>query len=146
MLRGGKPRPWVPEAGVLDAEMVLFLQAFERDAWERRIPVLPVEGLLVYDLVGSAAWLGLGCSVVHAERLWNLSSREWELLGLIGQESARRSGARVVWAGPGAPWSWSLRNFRGIEFLDWPLSGGLRKADIFRGSRGCSPARGLVLN
>lgn len=145
LLRGGKPRSPIVEAGA-DAELVLFVQAFVEQAWLRRVPLLPIFGPLVYDEPFGASWLGLGCSVVHAERLWDLSARECELLGLIGQDTARRIGARVEWGGSTSWHSWCIRDWRGLEVIPWPLSGGLRKVDILGGKRGCSPARALVGN
>lgn len=36
---------------------------------------------------------------VHIHRMWNLSRKEWEIIGLIGKEVARRRNIRITWGG-----------------------------------------------
>lgn len=42
---------------------------------------------------------GLACDLVHATRYWDLTRREWAVVGAIGKEVARRMKLKIEWGG-----------------------------------------------
>lgn len=42
---------------------------------------------------------GLAVDVVHAVRGWELTRKEWGIVGALGKEQARRMGLKVTWGG-----------------------------------------------
>lgn len=58
-----------------------------------------------------------GCAVdqVHYSRYWDLTKKEWAVIGLIGKEVARRRNIKIVWGGDWGfydPAHWELRDWR----------------------------------
>jgi hypothetical protein len=57
----------------------------------------------------SAHNYGMAVDIVHGQRHWNLSEREWLLVGHIGKEVAKSCGVKLVWGGndgPGDKFNW----------------------------------------
>jgi hypothetical protein len=68
-----------------------------------------------------------GCAVdiIHSRHLWDLSPRQWQLIGHVGKELAAAKGFKLVWGGdwkryPDAvigwdPAHWQLANWREVR-------------------------------
>lgn len=57
---------------------------------------------------------GYAFDVVHYGRYWELSRKEWALVGLIGKEVARRRNLKVRWGG-----DWKFYDPAHWELADW---------------------------
>lgn len=71
-----------------------------------------------------------GCAVdiIHSRFAWEMTDREWQYLGTIGKEIARKTGIRVSWGGDwGADWS---RGKRGWDPAHWELLGWQEIGDV----------------
>lgn len=58
---------------------------------------------------------GCAVDVVHATRFWDLTRKEWAIIGAIGKEVARRRKIKLVWGGDWKfydPAHWELENWR----------------------------------
>lgn len=58
---------------------------------------------------------GLAVDIVHAERPWRLTKEEYEVVGAIGKEVARRMGLRIVWGGDWSffdPVHWQIEHWK----------------------------------
>lgn len=61
-----------------------------------------------------------GCAVdlIHGVRAWKLSEKEWQLVGAIGKDVARRANLKIVWGGDWKfydPAHWELRDWREVR-------------------------------
>lgn len=64
-----------------------------------------------------------GCAVdiIHSRFAWNLTDAEWQFLGTVGKECARKMGVAIDWGGDwGADWA---RGKRGWDPAHWELVG-----------------------
>ena len=110
-------------------EIVAFWKAMLQACKARNIPVLAFEMLRdearqneLHAQGRSKAKGGnsphqYGCAVdvVHATRYWQLSKKEWDIIGSIGKEVARRRNIKLDWGGDWDfydPAHWQLRNWR----------------------------------
>lgn len=53
--------------------------------------------------------------LIHAVRLWDLTEKEWAVIGLVGKEVARRANLKVTWGGDWSFWDpahWELKDWR----------------------------------
>lgn len=57
---------------------------------------------------------GLAVDVVHGTRAWDLSKLEWEVLGHIGREAARKTNVKVEWGG-----EWKFYDPAHWQLSDW---------------------------
>ncbi len=58
---------------------------------------------------------GLAVDIVHTQRFWDLTPREWAVIGAIGKEVARRMKLKVNWGGDWDfydPAHWQLENWK----------------------------------
>lgn len=51
---------------------------------------------------------------VHFQRMWQLTRKEWEIIGLIGKEVARRKNIKITWGG-----DWRFWDPAHWELADW---------------------------
>lgn len=63
-----------------------------------------------------------GCAVdlVHSIHGWNLTDKEWEVVGHVGKELAKARGLKLVWGGDWKfydPAHWEIENWREIRQL-----------------------------
>lgn len=69
----------------------------------------------------SAHNFGLAVDLIHATRLWDLTKKEWDLVGSVGKEIARKMNLKIVWGGdwtrPYDPAHWQVQGWR--NHLDW---------------------------
>lgn len=57
---------------------------------------------------------GMAVDIVHYGRFWELSLKEWAIIGLIGKECARKANLKVTWGG-----DWSFYDPAHWELSDW---------------------------
>jgi len=68
----------------------------------------------------SAHNFGMAIDVVHFPRFWDLTTREWDVIGAIGADVSRRLSVPVVWGG-----SWEFYDPAHWELADWKVKAGL---------------------
>ena len=57
----------------------------------------------------------MAVDIVHASRAWNLTKKEWDVLGSIGKEIARKRNLKMEWGGDWKfydPAHWQIENWR----------------------------------
>lgn len=111
-------------------DLLRFIETFMRLLQSRSFPFFVHE--LVRDKhtqnayfakgVSKARWgssahnFGMAADIVHFGRYWELSKQEWNLVGALGKEAARKSGVKVTWGGDWAsiwdPAHWELADWR----------------------------------
>jgi hypothetical protein len=62
--------------------------------------------------------------IIHASRAWNLTKKEWDVLGSIGKEIARKRNLKMEWGGDWDgregrpkfydPAHWQIKNWRDL--------------------------------
>ena len=58
---------------------------------------------------------GYAVDIIHLSRSWDLSKKEWDLIGVIGKEVARKKHLKMVWGGDWDFWDpahWELKDWR----------------------------------
>lgn len=58
---------------------------------------------------------GMAVDIVHSTKAWDLSRKQWSIVGHVGSEVAAALGIKLVWGGSWAfydPAHWELRNWR----------------------------------
>lgn len=116
--------------GGADPRMVKFAQAFLKAAHEQKIPLRVFniwrspEAQLAYKRRGTSNAgpgqsphnYGLAVDMIHAVRAWDLTRDEWDMLGVMGKEIARRQNLKVKWGGEFKslydPAHWELRDWK----------------------------------
>lgn len=62
---------------------------------------------------------GLAVDIIHGVRAWNLSRKQWALIGHIGKELAQSRGLKLVWGGdwkdPWDPAHWEVKGWPGLD-------------------------------
>lgn len=61
---------------------------------------------------------GCAVDVVHFRRHWDLTKKEWSIIGAIGKEVARKRKIKIVWGGDWKfydPAHWHLENWRDVR-------------------------------
>jgi hypothetical protein len=111
-------------------EIVAFWKAMLQACKARNIPVLAFEMLRdearqneLYAQGRSKAkggdsphQYGLAVDIVHAQKYWQISKKEWDILGSIGKEVARKRNIKIEWGGEFEtlwdPAHWQLMGWR----------------------------------
>jgi hypothetical protein len=115
-----RSRNWQEKQWVADREGVHpHLLEFERLLVKRmgRLGV-PMHCVLAVSMAGDEALgdspylVGCAVAVVHAVRAWNLSSKQWALVGHVGEELAKQRGLHVLWGGQADPARWEVDGWR----------------------------------
>lgn len=60
---------------------------------------------------------GLAVDIVHGTKAWDLSHKQWEVVGHVGKEVAAQLGVKVEWGGDWRfydPAHWEIANWRDI--------------------------------
>ncbi|WP_111732835.1 M15 family metallopeptidase [Roseovarius amoyensis] len=102
--------------------------AFEFYRSDERQQALYVKGVTKARGAQSAHNWGCAVDIVHCERFWDLTPKEWGVIGAIGKEVARKRNLQVVWGGDWDfydPAHWQLAHWRDVRNLwedrfDWP--------------------------
>lgn len=67
----------------------------------------------------SAHNFGFAVDVIHGVKGWNLSRKEWSIIGHVGKELAGQRGIKVTWGGdwkrPWDPAHWELTDWRALR-------------------------------
>ncbi|RUV54678.1 hypothetical protein EOA85_24060 [Mesorhizobium sp. M5C.F.Ca.IN.020.29.1.1] len=117
-------------------ELLAFLDAFQRQLRALGVPMFAhclVRDSAAQDAAYAAgtskAQAGesahnYGCAVdlVHSRRAWDLTKREWAVIGHIGKDVAARNQLKINWGGDDGPgdnfdWDpahWELRNWKAL--------------------------------
>ena len=111
-----------------DPEIVEFWKAFSKAMKRRNIPLRAFEfvrtperqnelyqkGRSRVQFDGSHV-RGQAVDIIHATRAWQLSKKEWDCIGAVGKEIARKRNIKVVWGGDWKtiydPAHWELRDW-----------------------------------
>lgn len=67
---------------------------------------------------------GLAVDIVHSVRGWNLTQKEWALIGHIGKEVAQQRGIKISWGGDWSfydPAHWQITFWKSVK-EDYPWS------------------------
>jgi hypothetical protein len=67
---------------------------------------------------GSPHNYGAAVDLVHGTKAWNLTRKQWAIIGHLGKEIATQSGLKLVWGGDWSfydPAHWELRDWRAIR-------------------------------
>lgn len=120
----------VPDFVGVDPVLAEFVRAFVRELERRQLPffvhellrsrerqnALFKQGVTKARFGQSSHNFGLGVDIVHYGRYWDLTPKEWAIVGVIGKEVARKRGVSVVWGG-----DWSFYDPAHWELADWKI-------------------------
>lgn len=112
-----------------DPDLIGFTTAFIRELKRRGMPFFVHELLRDKQAqdayfargVSKARWgqsahnFGMAADIVHFGRYWELSRKEWAVIGLIGKEVARKQNLKITWGGD---WT-SIWDPAHWELADW---------------------------
>jgi hypothetical protein len=56
----------------------------------------------------------MAVDIIHATRAWNLSKKEWDCIGAIGKEIARKRNIKLDWGG-----EWNFYDPAHWEIDEW---------------------------
>ena len=93
----------------------MFAHCFVRSDEEQNS--LYVRGLSKARAGQSPHNYGLAVDIVHGTKAWDLTRKQWEIVGHVGKEVARQLGLDVEWGGDWSfydPAHWQLANWRDI--------------------------------
>mgnify|MGYP001441166874 FL=1 len=113
----------------VDPEIVEFWKAFSKAMKRRNIPIRAFEFLRsperqqeLYNKGRSKVQFdgshqhGKACDIIHATRAWQLSKKEWDCIGSVGKEIARKRNIKITWGGDWIsiydPAHWELKDWR----------------------------------
>lgn len=116
------------EQELADPDMRRFAVAFLRDLHKRGFPLfvvqcwrsgkeqdaLFVKGVTKAKAGQSAHNYGMAVDVIHFMRGWDLTRKEWAVVGAIGKEVARKCNLKVTWGG-----DWKFWDPAHWELSDW---------------------------
>jgi len=111
-----------------DPDLIAFQRAFIAEMQRRGLPFfahtiwrdevtqnrLYREGRTRARFGQSAHNYGMAVDIVHFGRYWDLTEKEWAVIGLIGKEVARKRNIKVTWGG-----DWSFYDPAHWELADW---------------------------
>lgn len=89
--------------------------AFEMLRSDERQNALYADGKSKAKAGQSPHQYGCAVDIVHARKYWNLSKKEWDIIGSIGKEVARKRHIKIEWGGDWDfydPAHWQLKNWR----------------------------------
>ncbi len=116
-------------------QIVEFWKAMHKECKARRIPIkafeflrtkerqdeLYVKGHTKAKAGQSPHQYGLAVDIISATKAWNLSKKQWEIIGTIGKEIARKRNIKLTWGGDwdgndGRPDFWDPAHW---QLSDW---------------------------
>jgi hypothetical protein len=130
--RDGNKRAYAKHWAYADTQLQKWADAMIQECRKRQIPLyafelhrtperqqqLMFEGRSKAGPWKSAHQFGMGIDLIHESKLWSLSNAEWEIIGAIGKEIARKKNIKITWGGD---WGWDYAHW---ELTDW------RKSDV----------------
>lgn len=95
------------------ADILDFYKAFRKELHDRKIPMMAfcfvrtsaeqvkmkANGVSNAGPGQSPHQYGLAVDIIHYRRGWDLTRKEWQLIGLIGLEVARKRNLKINWGG-----------------------------------------------
>lgn len=90
----------------------LFAHCVVRPSWEQ--DALKAQGFSKAGAGESPHNFGLAVDLVHGTKGWELTRKQWALVGHVGHEVAKRIGVKVEWGG-----SWKFYDPAHWELGDW---------------------------
>nr|QPB07458.1 MAG: hypothetical protein [Microvirus sp.] len=123
----------------VDPDLLAFSQALLKELKRRGIPFFPhcyvrsgadqdslyAQGVSKARAGESPHNWGMAVDLVHFGRFWNLSKKEWAVIGLIGKEVARKRNLKIVWGGDWKfydPAHWELKDWKARVTATMPVS------------------------
>lgn len=123
-----------PDTGGCHPDLIDFYKAFQKHLRQHGIPMIPTEffrtperqaELRAEGRSKAGPWqsphqYGCALDLVGATRFWNLTRKEWEVIGTIGKEVARKRGLKMEWGGDWDfydPAHWQLADWKGYKRL-----------------------------
>lgn len=106
-------RFWLGFCKAMDERSIPFY-AFELMRDEARQQILFERGRSKARPGQSPHQYGTAIDTVHCTRFWGLSHKEWEVVGVIGKEVARKCNVKITWGGDWRffdPVHWQLENW-----------------------------------
>ena len=111
-----------------DEKILEFLKAFQKELERRGYPFyafelfrsgkrqdeLKLQGRSKAGAGSSPHNYGCAVDIVHTYRYWDLTTKEWAVIGAIGKEVARKRHIKIVWGG-----DWSFYDPAHWELEDW---------------------------
>jgi len=69
---------------------------------------------------------GMAADIIHSLKAWDLTEKQWDIIGHIGKELAIQNGFKLTWGGdwtqPWDPAHWEIANWRKYKGSEtWPL-------------------------
>lgn len=127
-----------PDLDGVDPVFSEFVRALLKELQKRNLPFVAHEmtrdrerqNALFKQGVSRARWgasahnFGMGADIVHYVRLWDLTPKEWAIVGLVGKEVARKRQIAIVWGG-----DWSFYDPAHWELVDWKVRKEIPLAD-----------------
>jgi len=107
-------RFWLAFRKAMDERSIPFY-AFELMRSEARQQILFERGRSKAKSGQSPHQYGCAIDTVHCTRFWGLSHKEWEVVGVIGKEVARKCNIKMSWGGDWKffdPVHWQLENWK----------------------------------
>lgn len=135
-----------------DPDIVDFATAFLRDLQRRSMPffvhcyvrsnaqqdTLYSQGVTKARAGQSPHNWGMACDIVHFGRFWELTQKEWAVVGEIGKEAARRRNIKITWGG-----DWKFYDPAHWELTDWKKRITHHPVEDFRTAFAKARAQGL---
>jgi hypothetical protein len=133
----GEKRSYAKHWSYADPELQKWADAMIQECRKREIPLYAFElhrtperqqQLLMQGTTKAGPWqsphqYGQAIDLIHKTKLWSLTDAEWELIGTIGKEIARKKKVKITWGGD---WGWDMAHW---EMTNW------RESDIYRAHR-----------
>lgn len=111
-----------------------FAQRFQKECASRGIPIwifetyrsparqkqLKAQGRSKADAFQSPHQYGCAVDLISSHKLWDLNKKQWDLIGVIGKEIARKLNLKLDWGGDWSfydPAHWQLSNWRDYQHL-----------------------------
>jgi len=98
-----------------------FVRSYERQR------ILFKQGVTRAQPGSSPHQYGCAVDIVHCLKFWDLEHKQWEVLGAIGKEVARKAKIPIVWGGDFRsiwdPAHWELEYWRDLRRAKWALEG-----------------------
>lgn len=109
-------------------DMLRFSLAFQKELQRRGMPFFvhdyvrtkEEQNALHKRGISKAKWgqsphnFGMAADIVHFGKYWDLTKLQWDVIGLIGKEVARRCNIKVTWGG-----DWNFYDPAHWELADW---------------------------